>query len=59
MRPPDFWHDSFKHAKLFPGDTILVPDKTFSPNLNLKSFLKWTQMFSQLAMGAATISLLK
>jgi protein involved in polysaccharide export with SLBB domain len=55
----DLWHDSFKHAKLFPGDTIIVPDKNFAPNLSLKNFLEWTQMFSQLAMGAATISLLK
>lgn len=55
----DLWHDSFKHAKLFPGDTIVVPDKNFAPNLSLKNFLEWTQMFSQLAMGAATISLLK
>jgi protein involved in polysaccharide export with SLBB domain len=53
------WNDSFKRTKMFPGDTIVVPDKTFAPNLNLKSFLEWTQMFSQLAMGAATISLLK
>ena len=55
----DLWRDSFKHAKLFPGDTIVVPDKNFAPNLSLKNFLEWTQMFSQLAMGAATISLLK
>jgi len=55
----DLWHDSFKRAKLFPGDTIVVPDKNFAPNLSLKNFLEWTQMFSQLAMGAATISLLK
>lgn len=55
----DLWHDSFKHAKLFPGDTIVVPDKNFAPNLSLKNFLEWTQMFSQLAMGAATISLLR
>ena len=55
----DLWHDSFKHAKMFPGDTIVVPDKNFAPNLSLKNFLEWTQMFSQLAMGAATISLLK
>ena len=53
------WHDSFKTARMFPGDTVVVPDKTFAPNLSLKSFLEWTQMFSQLAMGAATISLLK
>jgi protein involved in polysaccharide export with SLBB domain len=53
-----YWGDSFKHAKLYPGDTIVVPDKNFRPNLGLKNFLEWTQMFSQLAMGAATISLL-
>jgi protein involved in polysaccharide export with SLBB domain len=53
-----YWGDAFQHAKLNPGDTIVVPDKNFRPNLGLKSTLEWTQMFTQLAMGAATISLL-
>ena len=53
------WGDAFLHARLNPGDTIVVPDKNFRPNLGLKSTLEWTQMFTQLAMGAATISLLK
>lgn len=51
--------NEFAKAKLFPGDTIMVPDKNFRPNLGLKNVLEWTQMFSQLAMGAATISLLQ
>jgi len=55
----EIWTDPFKRARLYPGDTIVVPEKNFSPNLNLKSFLEWTQMFSQLALGATTVSLLK
>ena len=54
-----YWGDAFQRAKLNPGDTIVVPDKNFRPNLGLKATLEWTQMFTQLAMGAATISLLK
>jgi len=53
-----YWGNGFTDAKLNPGDTILVPEKNFKPNLSLKNTLEWTQMFSQLAMGVATVSLL-
>lgn len=53
-----YWGNGFMDAKLNPGDTLLVPEKNFKPNLSLKSTLEWTQMFSQLAMGVATVSLL-
>lgn len=55
----EFWQDSFQHARLFPGDTLVVPDKSLTPSVNLKNYLEWSQMFSQLAMGAATLSILK
>lgn len=53
-----YWGNGFMDARLNPGDTILVPEKNFKPNLSLKSTLEWTQMFSTLAMGVATVSLL-
>jgi protein involved in polysaccharide export with SLBB domain len=51
--------NNFMHARLNPGDTLVVPDRNFRPNVSLKNVLEWTQMFSQLAMGAATIAILK
>jgi protein involved in polysaccharide export with SLBB domain len=51
--------NKFESAKLNPGDTLVVPDKNFRPNVNLKSFIEWSQMFSQLAIGAATIAILE
>lgn len=35
-----------------PGDTIVVSDKTFGPS-SLREFLDFSQLFSQLAIGAA------
>ena len=47
----------FNDLRLYPGDTIMVPDKTVRPNA-LRGFLDWSQMFSQLAIGAAAINVL-
>jgi protein involved in polysaccharide export with SLBB domain len=52
-----FWKESFDDVKLYPGDTIVVPDKTLRPTA-LKSFMDWSQLFSQLALGAAAINVL-
>jgi hypothetical protein len=41
-----------------PGDTIVVPDKTYKPSA-LRGFVDWSQMFSQFALGAAALSVLK
>jgi protein involved in polysaccharide export with SLBB domain len=49
--------NSFKQLRLNPGDTIVVPDKTFRPSA-LRGFSDWTQIFSQLALGAAAINVL-
>ena len=48
------WTDSFIKLRLYPGDTIVVPDKTLRPTA-LRGFLDWSQLFSQLALGAAAI----
>ena len=52
------WGNSFKELKLNPGDTIVVPDKSIRPTA-LRGFLDWTQIFSQLAIGAAAVEVLK
>ena len=48
---------TFDQLQLNPGDTIVVPDKTLRMT-KLRSFMDWTQVFSQLALGAAAISVL-
>ncbi len=52
------WVDEFAKLRLDPGDTIVVPEKTFGPSV-LKGVLDWSQVFSQLALGAAAISVFR
>src|SRR5204862_12229 len=40
------WGTEFYHLKLFPGDTIIVPDKSVKPSA-LRGFLGLSQVFSQ------------
>ena len=47
----------FPRLQLNPGDTIVIPDKTLRPTA-LRSIMDWTQVFSQLALGAAAINVL-
>lgn len=51
------WPNSFKKLRLYPGDTVIVPDKTLRPS-SLRNLVDWTQIFSQLALGAAAITIL-
>ncbi len=48
----------FHDARLYPGDTIVVPEKKVGPGA-MHEFLSWTQIFSQLALGAAAIDVIK
>lgn len=41
-----------------PGDTIVVPEKTLGRSA-LREVLDWSQVFSQMALGTAAISVLK
>jgi protein involved in polysaccharide export with SLBB domain len=41
-----------------PGDTIVVPDKTYKQSA-MRGIVDWSQMFSQFALGAAALSVLK
>ena len=52
------WGNGFNDMKLNPGDTIVVPDKTLHPTV-VRSLLDWSQIFSQLALGAAAIGVLR
>jgi protein involved in polysaccharide export with SLBB domain len=49
---------NFNTARMHPGDTIIVPEKTFRPS-SLKTLVAYTQIFSQLALGAAAINVLQ
>ena len=52
------WGDRFNEVQLNPGDTIVIPDKTLRPTA-LRGLLDWTQIFSQLAIGAAAVNVLR
>ncbi|MGB8260548.1 MAG: SLBB domain-containing protein [Terracidiphilus sp.] len=52
------WDSSFNNLAINPGDTIVVPEKTFRPAA-MRNFIEWSQLFSQLALGSAAISILK
>ena len=48
----------FNKLHINPGDTIVVPEKTFKPSA-LRGFLDWSQLFSQFALGAAALSVIQ
>jgi protein involved in polysaccharide export with SLBB domain len=51
------WSGSFESLRLTPGDTVVVPQKIHGPSF-LRSFRDWTQIFAQLALGAASIKVI-
>jgi protein involved in polysaccharide export with SLBB domain len=52
------WGNEFNKLPIYPGDTIVIPEKTFKPSA-LRGILEWSQMFSQFALGAAAISVIE
>lgn len=48
----------FDNLRLYPGDTIVVPEKNVRPGA-MHEFLAWAQMFSQLSLGAAAVNAIK
>ena len=53
---------SFERAKLMPGDTVVVPskvDRESSYNFIMRGLRDWTQIFSNLGIGAAAIRTLR
>jgi protein involved in polysaccharide export with SLBB domain len=53
-----FFSSGFEKGRVYPGDTIFVPEKHIGQGA-LHEFVGWTQVFSQLALGSAAITVLK
>jgi protein involved in polysaccharide export with SLBB domain len=56
------WFSRFEGAKLMPGDTVVVPskvDRESGYNVVMRGLRDWTQIFSNLGIGAAAIKTLK
>jgi protein involved in polysaccharide export with SLBB domain len=53
-----FWDNGFEKLRLNPGDSIIVPEKVVRPSA-LRGFLEWSQVISQLALGAAVVNVLR
>ncbi len=51
------WGNEFATLHVYPGDTIVVPEKTFKPS-GLRTAIEFTQIFSQLAFGVLAFSIL-
>ncbi len=51
------WGNEFQTARIYPGDTIVVPEKVFNPS-GMRQFLQWAQLFSTLGTGMATLAIL-
>jgi len=52
------WSGDFKRVRIYPGDTIIVPEKVFKPSA-MRGILDWSQLFSQFALGAAALDVIK
>jgi protein involved in polysaccharide export with SLBB domain len=52
------WGNQFDSLPIFPGDTLVFPEKTFKPTA-LQGILNWSQLFSQFALGAASLSVIR
>jgi protein involved in polysaccharide export with SLBB domain len=51
------WSSQFNSLRVYPGDTIVVPEKTFKPS-SLREIVAWSQLVSNFALGAAALSIL-
>ncbi len=55
---PGLWNGGFSSLRLMPGDAIVVPER-LSRGGTLRALRDWSQVFSQFALGAAAINVLK
>jgi protein involved in polysaccharide export with SLBB domain len=51
------WGNNFEAVRVNPGDTLVVPEKTYGPTA-ARGFLEWSQFFSQMALGIAAVGIL-
>jgi protein involved in polysaccharide export with SLBB domain len=52
-----FWGNEFDQARVQPGDTIVVPEKTYRGN-GMRNLLVFSQLFSQIALGAGALAVI-
>lgn len=52
------WGNEFNDLRVYPGDTIVVPERIFKPSA-LYGIMNWSQLFSQFALGAAALNTLQ
>ena len=52
------WTNKFDDLHLYPGDTIVVPEKAFKPS-SLRSVIEWSSLVSNFALGAAALSVVR
>jgi protein involved in polysaccharide export with SLBB domain len=57
-RAKGLWSASFNNLPMYPGDTIVVPEKMFKPS-SLRTLSAWSQIVSNFALGAVSLSVLK
>jgi protein involved in polysaccharide export with SLBB domain len=57
-RDKGVWGSDFNNLRMNPGDSLVVPEKIVKPSA-LRGVIDWSQMFSQFALGAAALSVLK
>jgi len=53
-----FASGSFDNVRLYPGDTVVVPEKMIRPSA-LREVAEWTQLMSQLSISAAALDVIK
>ncbi|MGH9605622.1 MAG: SLBB domain-containing protein [Terracidiphilus sp.] len=53
----EVWGNEFDGLPIYPGDTIVVPEKTYKPSA-MRGVLAYSQLFSQFALGAASLSVI-
>lgn len=52
------FHNSFESSKLHAGDSVVVPQMVFKPGF-MRGMRDWTEVLSQMALGAAAINVLR
>jgi protein involved in polysaccharide export with SLBB domain len=52
------WNNKFDSLHMYPGDTIVVPEKNFKPS-NLRGVIEWSSLISNFALGAAAMSVIQ
>lgn len=53
----DSWGNEFGDLQIYPGDTIVVPEKIRKPSA-LLGVMNWSQLFSQFALGSAALNVI-